>query len=66
MQGMDEERKRTVALCATILAARKIHEYEYRSCPAVEAAIYDAVLTANKILTAVDRIWPTVKRDGDS
>lgn len=44
---MDEERRRTIAICATILAARKLHEYEYKSCPAVETAIYDAVLAAN-------------------
>lgn len=63
---MDDERRRTIAVCATILAARKLHEYEYRTCPATEAAIYDAVLAANKILTAVDRIWPAPRLEGDA
>jgi hypothetical protein len=63
---MDEERKRTVALCATILAARKIHEYEYKSCPATECAIADAIAAANRILTRIDSLWPNPKGDGGS
>jgi hypothetical protein len=55
---MDDQRKYAILFAATILAARKIAQHD-RPCPAIEAAISDAVTMAEKILNKIDAKYPT-------
>jgi hypothetical protein len=59
MSGMDEGRKRVLLIAASILAARKLAQTpaEPRS-PAYQATIYDAIVTAERILQRIDERWP--------
>jgi hypothetical protein len=50
---MREGRKRVLWICATILAARKLAQYD-RPCPGIEAAIEDAVIMAERIIKRID------------
>jgi hypothetical protein len=56
---MDEGRKRVLLIAASILAARKLAQIpaETRS-PAYQATIYDAIVTAERILARIDERWP--------
>jgi hypothetical protein len=45
-------------LSATILAARKLAQYD-KPCPAIEAAISDAIVIAEKILRRIDEKFLT-------
>jgi hypothetical protein len=56
---MDEGRKRVLLISASILAARKLAQWDGRPCPASENAISDAITTAERILSKIDNRWPT-------
>ena len=55
---MDEGRKRVLLIAATILAARKLANWDGRPSPAVECAITDAITLAERILSKIDAKWP--------
>jgi hypothetical protein len=55
---MDENRKHAILIAASILAARKLAQYEYKPCPATECAIADAIAAAGRILEKIDARWP--------
>jgi hypothetical protein len=56
---MDEGRKRVLLIAASILAARKLaHSSPPPRSPAFEAAIADALSTAERILTRIDERFP--------
>jgi hypothetical protein len=57
---MDEGRKRVLLIAATILAARKLAQYD-KPCPGIEAAIADGIAMAEKIMTTIDRKFPGTK-----
>jgi hypothetical protein len=56
---MDEGRKRVLLIAASILAARKLAQWDGRMSPASEAAISDAITIAERILSKIDNRWPT-------
>jgi hypothetical protein len=56
---MDEGRKRVLLIAATILAARKLAQFDGgKKVPAPVSAIADAVRWAEKIMKAIDERWP--------
>ena len=56
---MDEGRKRVLLIAASILAARKLSQFESgRRVPATMSAIADAVRWAEEIMKAIDERWP--------
>ncbi|MGA3199960.1 MAG: hypothetical protein ABSD89_11225 [Halobacteriota archaeon] len=55
---MDEGRKRVLLIAASILAARKLAQYEGgRRVPATVTAISDALHWAEQIMEEIDRRW---------
>lgn len=57
---MDEGRKRVLLIAASILAARKLAQYDgVKRVPATISAIADAVRWAEQIMHAIDERWPT-------
>lgn len=57
---MHEGRKRVLLIAASILAARKLAQYDGgKRVPATVAAISDAVRWAEEILREIDRRWPS-------
>jgi hypothetical protein len=57
--SMDEGRKRVLLIAASILAARKLVNWDGRPSPALESAIADAIATAERIMGKIDSRWPT-------
>jgi len=57
---VDEGRKRVLLIAATILAARKLAQYD-KPCPVVEFAIADGVTTAERIMAKIDAKYPDRK-----
>jgi hypothetical protein len=56
---MNEGRKRVLLIAASILAARKLSQFEAgRRVPATMSAIADAVRWAEEIMKAIDERWP--------
>jgi hypothetical protein len=56
---MDEGRKRVLLIAASILAARKLAQYDGgRRVPATISAIADAIRWAEEIMREIDRRWP--------
>jgi hypothetical protein len=56
---MDEGRKRVLLIAASILAARKLAQYDGgKRVPATVAAVSDAVRWAEQIMVEIDRRWP--------
>jgi hypothetical protein len=56
---VDEGRKRVLLIAASILAARKLAQYDGgKRVPATVAAISDAVRWAEEIMGEIDRRWP--------
>jgi hypothetical protein len=55
---VDEGRKRVLLIAASILAARKLAQWDGRPSPAVESAIADAIVTAERIMARIDSRWP--------
>ncbi len=57
---MDEGRKRVLMIAASILAARKLAQYDAGArIPATVGAIADAVRWAERIMEEIDRRHPT-------
>jgi hypothetical protein len=55
---VDEGRKRVLLIAASILAARKLAQYEGgRRVPATITAISDALHWAEQIMEEIDRRW---------
>ena len=52
--GMDEGRKRTILIAASILVARKWVQLEGKPSPAQDAAIADAISLAERIMQRID------------
>jgi hypothetical protein len=56
---MDEGRKRVLLIAASILAARKLAQWDGgKRVPATVAAISDAVRWAEEIMRVIDDRWP--------
>ena len=56
---MDEGRKRVLLVAASILAARKLAQFDgEKRVPATVSAIADAVRWAEEIMKAIDERWP--------
>ena len=62
---VDEGRKRVLLIAATILAARKLAQYD-KPCPGVESAIYNAISTAEKIMAKIDEKYPEKQKEGNA
>jgi hypothetical protein len=56
---VDEGRKRVILIAASILAARKLAQFDGgKRVPATMSAIADAVRWAEEILKEIDSRWP--------
>ena len=56
---MDEGRKRVLLIAASILAARKLAQYDSGArVPATICAIADAIGWAEQIMREIDKRWP--------
>jgi hypothetical protein len=56
---VDEGRERVLLIAASILAARKLAQYDGgKRVPATVAAISDAVRWAEEIMRVIDERWP--------
>jgi hypothetical protein len=51
---MDEGRKRTILIAASILVSRRVAQMGPQSSPALEAANSDAVVMAEKVMQRID------------
>jgi hypothetical protein len=58
---VDEGRKRVLWICATILAARKLAQFD-KPCPGIEAAIANALAMAERIMQKIDAKYPTKEK----
>ncbi len=59
---MDEGRKRVLSIAASILAARKLAQFDGgKRVPSTVSAIADAVRWAEEIMKAIDERWPAIK-----
>jgi len=59
---VDEGRKRALLIAASILAARKLAQFEgVKRVPATVSAITDALRWAAEIMKAIDERWPTAQ-----
>jgi len=57
---VDEGRKRVLLIAASILAARKLAQFDGgKRVPATMSAIADPVRWAEEIMKAIDERWPT-------
>jgi hypothetical protein len=55
---VDESRKRVLLIAASILAARKLAQFDGgKRVPATMSAIADAVRRAEEIMKAIDERW---------
>jgi len=62
---VDEGRKRVLLIAASILAARKLAQYEGgRRVPATITAISDALHWAEHIMEEIDRRWSAPGKTG--
>jgi hypothetical protein len=58
LHSVDEGRKRVVLIAASILAARKLAQFDGgKRVPATMSAIADAVRWAEEIMKAIDERW---------
>jgi len=55
---MDEGRKRVLLIAASILAARRLAQWDGRPSPFLESTIADAVSIAERIMARIDSRWP--------
>lgn len=59
---MDEGRKRVLLIAASILAARKLNQFDGgKKVPATISAIADALRWAEEIMKAIDERWPAAR-----
>jgi len=62
---VDEGRKRVLLIAASILAARKLAQYDGgKRVPATISAIGDAIHWAEQIMNELDRRWPDQSAKG--
>ena len=61
---MDEGRKRVLLIAASILAVRKLANWDGRPSPMLEAAIADAITLAERIMARIDSRWPVKPAGG--
>jgi len=59
---VDEGRKRVLWICATILCARKLAQFD-KPCPGVESAIANGITMAEKIMSKIDAKYPEKAKD---
>ena len=59
---MDEGRKRTLGVIATIFACRKLTALEGKPLPAREMAFRDSIDLAAEMMRRIDSRWPSSKR----
>jgi len=60
--AVDEGRRRVLLIAASILAARKLAQFDGgKRVPATMSAIADAVRWAEEIMKAIDERWPTAQ-----
>jgi hypothetical protein len=63
---MDEGRKRVILIAASILAARRLADWDGGAAsPKFVAAVSDSVRIAERILQAIDNRWPEPKTNND-
>jgi hypothetical protein len=62
---VDEGRKRVLLIAASILAARKLANWDGRPSPALESAIADAITIAERIMARIDSRWPSLAKETD-
>jgi hypothetical protein len=56
---VDEGRKRVLLIAASILAARRLAQYDSGALvPATVSAIADAIRWAERLMEEIDRRWP--------
>jgi hypothetical protein len=58
LRSVDEGRKRVLLIAASILAARKLPDWDGRPTPASESAMANAIAAAERILRKIDERWP--------
>jgi hypothetical protein len=59
LRSVDESRKRVLGIMASILAARKLANYDGgKRVPATVSAIADAIPWADEIMREIDSRWP--------
>jgi hypothetical protein len=56
---MDEGRKRVLLIAASIIATRKLTNWDGRPSPAFECAVHDAIVIAERIMDKIDSRWPS-------
>ena len=61
---MDEGRKRVLLIAASILAARKLANWDGRPSPFLESTIADAITIAERIMARIDGRWPATPSAG--
>jgi hypothetical protein len=59
---MDEGRKRVLLIAASILAVRKLANWDGRPSPMFESAIADAITIAERIMARIDARWPAPQK----
>jgi hypothetical protein len=60
---MDEGRKRVLLIAASILAARKLAQYDSGArVPATVSATADAIRWAERLMEEIDRRWPSAAK----
>jgi hypothetical protein len=57
--------KRVLLIAATILAARKLAQFD-KPCPGVESAIADGIKMAEKIMRKIDALYPAKSSGSDA
>jgi hypothetical protein len=60
--AVDEGRKRVLLIAATILAARKLAQFD-KPCPGIESAISNGITMAEKIMAKIDAKYPEKAKD---
>jgi hypothetical protein len=64
--NVDEGRRRVLLIAASILAARRLAQWDGRPSPASESAIADAIATAERVMSKIDARWPSIERQGQT
>lgn len=63
---VDEGRKRVLLIAASILAARKLAQYDGgKRVPATVSAIADSIRWAERIMEEIDERWPVARSVGE-
>jgi hypothetical protein len=65
LSRVDEGRKRVLWICATILAARKLAQFD-KPCPGLEGAIANGIAMSEKIMSKIDAKYPGTAKDSNA